>query len=275
MVYAARKQTAPRLPCFRTLRRLRVPTVWVPDERAEELLGILGSSFREEPGRESSSALPLDDKFRVILGVLAEVTAALDHSQRLGIGVFKDPQIFVGNCDWVSHSLLSVPSYLTSDEEESSKGLKEGVIESVIEGNSPISASLDTVLCEVCRLGALLYIDMVIYPTPPQAGVKNQLSKRLFPLLQSLEEISLWEEEALVADLVLWAAIMGAIAARYTELQDTYTEYIAQNCMAGSRSWEDIEPRLQSFFWFNAVFDGSAQQIWREAQGMATTPDHV
>ena len=278
MMYASRKQMPPRLPCSRTLRSLRVPTVWEPDERAEKLLKVLGSSFRDN-SEQQPSTLPLDDEFRMLLAVLAEVTVALDHSQRLGLDkVFKDPRIFLGNCDWVTHGLLSMPSFLTKGDGKSSGGLSGEDGEDISESPhsraaGSVSASLDSVLCEICRLGTLLYVDIVIYPTPPQAGVKNQLSRLLLPLLQSLEETSLLEEDALVVDLVLWAAMMGAISARCTELQDTYIDYIADNCTPKSRSWEDIELGLQSFCWFSSVCDESAKQIWCQAQDIAATPD--
>lgn len=260
MMYAARTQRSPRLPCTQTLRPLRVPTVWQPDERAEKLLKIIGSSFRDYTERPSS-VLQLENRFSMLLGTLSELCAALDHSQRLGMKVFEDPHVFIGNCDWVSHSLLSMPSFLAENNEKS--GEDGG------EANSSSSPSLDATLSEICRLGALMYIDMAIYPTPPQAGVKNKLSQLLFPLLRSLVETESLEGHSLVADLVLWGTMMGAISARSTELQDSYIDFIADNRIGRLRSWEEIGPRLLSFLWLNSVFDELARQLWHQAEQIA------
>ena len=281
MLYSFRTQTRPKLPCHRSLKPLRVPTVWQPDERAEELLAIAASSFLDDDS--GPPAVRLDDNFRRLLGVLGELSAALDHCQRLGLSVFKEPHIVLWNCDWVSHGLLSLYPYLP--EHDFSESVMEtegcgdvtmdagmmGADEGEADEADPVSHSPNSILSEICRLAALLFIDMVIYPTPPQAGVKNKLSKMLLPLLHStVADISLpTEYPAPLADLMVWGALMGAISARCTELQDEYIAFVADNCLDRLSSWGDIEPRLQSFVWLNDVFDEPAQKIWQQAKELA------
>jgi hypothetical protein len=281
MLYGFRTQTRPKLPCYRSLKPLRVPAVWQPDERAEELLAIAASSFLDDDS--GPPAVRLDDNFRRLLGVLGELSAALDHCQRLGLSVFKDPHVVLENCDWVSHGLLSLYPYLPEHDFSESVIETEGYEDVMMDADTigvdageadeadPISHTPDSILSEICRLVALLFIDMVIYPTPPQAGVKNKLSKMLFPLLQSTvaDTSLLTEYPAPLADLVVWGALMGAISARCTELQDEYIAFVADNCLDRLSSWGDIEPRLQSFVWLNDVFDEPAQKIWQQAKKLA------
>jgi len=281
MLYGFRTQTRPRLPCYRSLKPLRVPAVWQPDERAEELLAIAASSFLDD--ETGPPAVRLDDNFTRLLGVLGELSAALDHCQRLGLSVFKNPHIVLGNCDWVSHGLLSLYPYLPEHdfsesvvETEGQGGVMMDADETGVETAAADDAELDShspnaILSEICRLAALLFIDMVIYPTPPQAGVKNKLSKMLLPLLQSTvaDTSLLTEYPAPLADFVVWGALMGAISARCTELQDEYIAFVADNCLDRLSSWGDIEPRLQSFVWLNGVFDEPAQKIWKQAKELA------
>lgn len=239
-MYAIRSRQKPRFACKKTLKLIQHPSIWEPDQRATSLLDVLGSSFKDE------EALPfnLDDQLKIVILVVAEMTAGLDHFQRCGAKAFKNLLAMLNNTDWAAHRLASMSEF----EEEEGQELH------------------DNVWNEICRLTTLLYIDIASFPTPPQAGVKKTLCTLLLDKILMLAEYDYWMEVDLLKHLLQWAAMIGAIASRGVELEHLFTDFIADAFVSEDElTWNEVKERMVTFLWVDVVCDQPAKEIWEAA----------
>ena len=83
-------------------------------------------------------------------------------------------------------------------------------------------------LLELCRLGMLLFSNLVIYPLPPAAGVGSKLSLDLRKTIDCITIHDLWP---VYPDLLLWSTMLGAISANDGEDQLWYTTKLASTAV--------------------------------------------
>ncbi|CAH0022470.1 unnamed protein product [Clonostachys rhizophaga] len=250
---------SPRVPCQWGLRTLRHPKAWRPDDKAIKMLLVAGSYFGQ-PKKDSltSSGLRLDGQMCETVSVLAGCSVVLDHIQRVGPEVVMDPHVWMGNCNWACHKLLSLGALLPVTRE----------IYSEPEGEEKKALDVSAYCSELCRLAALLYFDQIIFPTfNPQAEIKSRLTSRLLDLLEAVQEGIDSHEWAMVCDLVRWAALIGAISSMAVGLavMDRYVTFIANHCMGDAMywGWEAVRDRLVSFLWVQDL-DQRGQKIWQK-----------
>ncbi|KAJ3454826.1 hypothetical protein MRS44_013426 [Fusarium solani] len=169
LFYSARAGCAPKFSCPRQLERLLGGGLWEPDAQASEMLVTCGQRLRQS----SDGAMPtyLDQSLAEIFRVMSEVTVALDHYCRGGEGAPDSLDVLLNNCDWAAHTTLSLPPYTPLPTAGEDKELN-------------VDASCT--LREICRLCALLHIDMVL-PTPPHTGIKLRHARSMLRLLETLE----------------------------------------------------------------------------------------
>lgn len=209
--------------------------MWQPDAQAKELLKSLGSAFKDK-----TLEISLDPELQTILLALAEITAGLDHFERCGAKPFKNLLVLLDNTDWAAHCLVSMPAF----EVEGYQGLHENIWN------------------DICRLSALLYIDIVVFPTPPRAGVKDTLSSLLYTKLLVLVECEYWGDSKPLMDVLFWATLVGAIAANGTVLEDSYTSFIADTFASeGFITWDDAQYHMKTCLWFSSVCDEPVKNI--------------
>lgn len=240
MIYAVRTQQKPRFACTKTLRSINHPSIWNPDKRAEELLDTLGSGFKDE-----NLTFALEQGLQTTLLTLAEMTAGLDHFQRCGAKPFTNLIPMLDNTDWAAHRLASMSSFV-GEEHESENEFDEDDLN------------------EACRLAAWLYIDIVVFPTPPQAGVKDTMSALLLPILEKMSRHG--EHMESLGGLALWAALIGAISARETALEDSYVALIKRLLVSlGGLPWDEAKELIKTFLWLSSVCDEPAKGVWERA----------
>ncbi|KAH6974836.1 hypothetical protein EDB80DRAFT_658828 [Ilyonectria destructans] len=248
IVHSCRTGSPPRFSCPRQLESMLHGGLWKPDPEAIQMLTTLGECFR--PGSDGSWPVYLDRKMVKPLQVMADITVALDHYCRGGQGAPASLNVLLNNCDWVAHTILSIAPYTRP----------------AASGDSPdqgSNASITTSLYEICRLCALLYVDMVILPTPPHTGIKLRHSKRMLRLIEDIQQEHP-TEDPLVTDFLTWATVLGAISAKFTRLQVPYLNHI--ETIARNTDWDTIHPRLRRCLWFGPVCDGPASTLWFEAR---------
>ncbi|KAH6962672.1 hypothetical protein BKA56DRAFT_636921 [Ilyonectria sp. MPI-CAGE-AT-0026] len=239
MLYNARLGSVPRFPCDRQLQTILQTELWQPDQKATHLLKILGKAFRPALGDESSGITSqLNQNMTDVLATMAEITVALDHFHRGGSGAPESLDVLANNCDWVSHKLLSTTSYLTPDVDELNAG--------------QLPMETGPVLREICRLSSLIFLDMIILPTPPHAQIKYRHSLAMLPLVSALQG-SEWNADGCVSEFLIWATMLGAVASRFTELHGSYLDLVYEYQARRCSTWETIRPRINRHLWLDCI----------------------
>ncbi|KAH7124803.1 hypothetical protein EDB81DRAFT_811884 [Dactylonectria macrodidyma] len=246
LVHCARVEATPSFPCPRQLKSILQGGQWTPNIEANEMLTTLGEGLPPSPYAWWPACLKR--KMINILRVMIEITAALDHYCRGGPGAPTSLDVLANNCDWVSHTLLSIPSYLKPSD-KSKLDRQPGL-------------DITTTLHEICRLCALLYLDMVILPNPSHTGIKLRNSTRLLRLIEEMQRREHIEDPHIL-EFLTWATVLGAIAARFTQLQVLYSNHIER--ISRNTSWGALYPRLKRYLWFRPVCDSPALRIWFES----------
>jgi hypothetical protein len=167
-----------------------------------------------------ASSLPDNTPSTKLLNILTlaqTVTTALTHYQNQNISAM-DPkstavsirQLILAR-NYVHHSMLSLP-----------------------EANSLWGSQF--ALYNVLRITALIYSDLVLFPLPKQTGVRGRYAAMLREVLQGKGSGvgGLWCDEAA---LMLWACLMGAVAA---------AEVIDVNHLESINSQEGMTPKAMS-----------------------------
>lgn len=209
------------------------------------MLATCGQRLRPSP--DGVIPIYLDQSLAKVFQVMSEVTVGLDHYCLGGEGAPDSLDVLLNNCDWAAHTALSLPSYIAMPTEDEDGG-------SVTE--------MSCTLREICRLCALLHVDMVLLPTPPHTGIKLRHAKsmlRLLKLLDKREPI----EDGQVSDLLTWATILGAIATRFTEFEGHYRTRVEK--LAQKTAWDLVKPCFEQHLWFAPVYEGPACSLWHEA----------
>lgn len=242
IVYSARVGCVPRFSCPRQLKPLLGDSSWEPDAQASKMLSTYGSHLRPSP----DGVIPdhLDQSLVEIFQVMSVVTVALDHYCRGGEGAPDSLDVMLNNCDWAAHTTLSISPYTCMSTEELGEEAK--IDDSCI-------------LREISRLCALLHVDMVLLPTPPHTGIKLRHAANILRLLEVLDKQQPIQGGK-VPELLTWATVLGAIAARFTELEDRYCARIDK--LAQGTPWDVVKACLQRHLWFGPVYDDPACGLW-------------
>lgn len=209
------------------------------------MLTTYGQRLRPSP--DGTLPIYLDQSLAKVFQVMSEVTVGLDHYCRGGEGAPDSLDVLLNNCDWAAHTTLSLSPYTTMPTEGEDE-----------ESGIDVSCTLR----EICRLCALLHVDMVLLPTPPHTGIKLRHAKNLLRQLEMLDKQEPIGDDQ-VSEFLTWATVLGAIASRFTELEVRYRARIER--LAQETAWDIVKPRLEQQLWFDPVYDGPACSLWREA----------
>ena len=123
----------------------------------------------------------------------------------------------------------------------------------------------DIMLC-ICRTAGLLFNDMVLYPLPYCSGRKILLASQLRDALHALTGDHCPRIDRF-NDLLLWASVLGAIAATLLRPQ---RKFFLENLRSLSQprwDWPTFKSILSSFLWYGPVCDPPAQKVWEDLQG--------
>ncbi|KAI5457556.1 hypothetical protein BGZ63DRAFT_394970 [Mariannaea sp. PMI_226] len=251
MLYNARLGRKPRFPFYRESRGSLRGDLWQPDEAANQLLETVGASFRQQEDHTSFMAkIQLDGDVTAALATVAEVTVALDHFCRGSPGAPPSLDVLANNCDWASHKLMSINSYLIPENGESS-----------ISYQSPLNPW--PLLREICRLSSLIYLDMVILPTPPHTKIKYNHAENMLPLILTVRGAS-FDSCGGISEFLIWATLLGAISSRFTELEGSYLKLLKD--ISEEDQWDRVKLLVKKYLWWDYVCDLPAKALWLEAR---------
>lgn len=114
-----------------------------------------------------------------------------------------------------------------------------------------------------CRLAAMIYSEMVLFPMPLIAGVKPRLAYMLRKALGSDVQIP---ETSSMTQLRLWMVIFGAIAAKGTENRLWYIERLSSlMTVIDSKEYSDFVRTMKRYLWWDYACQEPALAAWSEA----------
>jgi hypothetical protein len=127
-------------------------------------------------------------------------------------------------------------------------------------------------LYEICRLGLLIFSNMVLFPLPAESGV----AKRLVGLLREclLNAVILggdrdsWGPHS---GLLIWVSLLGGMSSTSASERGWYVSCLAHVMAAGTTSavpedWHVLEEQtLLRYVWWKYMCSLSGQTVWVEA----------
>ena len=202
------------------------------DKAAMAVAQQLGSGFRE------LYPLCLMDEVWKVIEAMCEVTVAVDHFHRGGREAPKMSDIIWARNE-TQHRLLSLPEYPLQP---------------------PSQANY---MYEVCRVAALTYSNIVIFPLPPASGVHTNLVLRLRNLLTHAIPAS----PKAHLHVILWAVTLGGISTSSSSERVWFLYQFAEvSTKLGLYQWSKIQECLSSLLWLDFVCEKEGVQLWLGAR---------
>lgn len=200
------------------------------DEEAVRLYTDLGAGFKYLDIMQQ-----VCPGFLEVLEMMCEVTTALDQYSRNATGA-PDIADLLKARNTVQHALLSAASRGSGSD------------------------SRRTIYEKLCRLAALIFSDMVIFPIPPAQGLKSRLAK----MLQStLERVDQEPATSIHSRLLVWITMMGAIASASTAYHCWYLQRLhSQLLQLKLTSWRDLRELCAKHLWWSPVCDVPGRSIF-------------
>jgi hypothetical protein len=201
------------------------------DAAAQEFDSELGSGFRYLRSTASGRGLLL------ALERICEVTVAVDQYQRGAEGA-PDMVDIVPSRNAAQHNLLSLQSSIVSADTE------------------------DVLIVHACRVAALIYNDIVIFPQPAAQGVKIRQAINLREALEHhFEQYSLERH----AKVLVWATTLGAIGTSFTPGQHWFIQRLSwQTSELGVDNWTSLQQICAKFLWWRPVCEEPVLRIWND-----------
>jgi hypothetical protein len=238
ILQASIKGTQPQLPFVGETESLVSSGRHVLDSKALALNTILGTGFEDAGVVDVSS-----DLYTALLAA-CELTAALDHLQRDE----NNPPTLADIVDarkYVQYRLISLPP------------------DSLSQLSTP-----DDFIYEAVRLASLIYSDLNVWPLPSSTGARPRLARQLCDCLQS-RHFSHSPDHILSADLLLWIAMMGAIASSNGKSAATarHEKYFVELLTSDDRalSWKALHAIMKRYLWCDFVVSPLGQNVWYRA----------
>ncbi|RDW72233.1 hypothetical protein BP5796_08267 [Coleophoma crateriformis] len=117
-------------------------------------------------------------------------------------------------------------------------------------------------LYECCRLSVLIYSIAVVFPIPNPGGALHNLVRRLKISIEGLESE---DYRKLYADVLLWALILGGIAA-LDMLERTWfvSKLSVLRKEQNLHNWKSVEDILECFLWLESACGAGGILLWSE-----------
>ncbi|KAK1984434.1 hypothetical protein LZ30DRAFT_711422 [Colletotrichum cereale] len=212
---------------------------------------LRASALLEKPGIEMQDAYCL----------MAEKAAAIrpDASEADAFHVdahFKEIILDIKACCWLIDAFYGrePPKYLEASEFVQYRNL---ILFRLL--------SLPPGVSEICRLAALVFNYGVLYPFPDPRilwNLSRQLGANLSDSPHTVDED---------AGLLLWAAMVGGIAAAGTMVYDSFAESVNKFAdVLGLENWSQTVALLESFIWLERACGVGGRTLWARARALSS-----
>ncbi|KIW69929.1 hypothetical protein, variant [Phialophora macrospora] len=216
------------------------------DHTAAQMMQVMGSGFSELQHEEMRQTLLL----------MCEATVALDHCHR---GGSLPPAIWD-----VARIRLAVQHRLCW-----------------FEPLTPEQTSLADIQSELCRLSALIYSDLVLFPIPEQSSVKQPL---LYDLSRALDKYESGHRSLeFDRDFLAWCVMLAAAASTsHTVFRSQYIQRLETVIRSDERlrNWDFYKGLVRRYIWWGYLLDPLAREAftavsWQDIDttGVGLAPD--
>lgn len=227
------------------------PWLWPVDPfillESDEFLTFSNTSPTSQSGfSELASHLPAQALYCFKSLSCIDLLMAETRRRRLGDG---EAKILITSRNTVHHRLLSMERQDTSDDTES-RGVSAAIF-------------------ECCRLSCLVYCQCVVFPVPSWTQGLRQPLAGLRDILQILSAESTQQN---IRPMVLWASLVGSVAALHTPLRSPFMNML-KDASVGLRiaSLSDILAIARTFVWSDSAGEQGAAVVC-ELAGIETYP---
>ena len=180
----------------------------------------------------------LQGSLLTVIHTIRDIVVGLDHYTRGGTDAPELMQIAMIR-NFAQHDLLSLPH-----------------ISSVI-------SSEEDCIYEVCRLSCLVFADMVLWPLPASAGIRERLAEKSSSALSACRLLSSWTK---YPSLLLWTTVLGGIAAKGTVREVYFFRQLDNGIIKRTvNAWPVVKSILQTFLWWDFTCDELAETFWQNA----------
>jgi hypothetical protein len=135
--------------------------------------------------------------------------------------------------------------------------------------SSMATTTIEELLADCTSLTALVYGELVLYPSPQEDHILLGL---LEELKGNLDIVDFWlsgeEDLGICSDLLLWATSLGAMAASSTLGEDTwFVQRLANSlyCCPKLQGWRGFVAVVSKFLWWRPVCNQMCKEIWKSA----------
>lgn len=123
-------------------------------------------------------------------------------------------------------------------------------------------ATADDCLYEICRHTAFAYMALALHPISRENSPNSELAKRLRALLSSASFHDLWST---YSSLLLWAAMLGGIMAKNTDMRSWYVRYLARSGVKHTLvTWSSLRDLLSTYLWLDSECEEEGLALWKE-----------
>ena len=121
-------------------------------------------------------------------------------------------------------------------------------------------------LYEPCRLAAIIFSLIVVFPIPASTAPFAELGRRLREALTDQDFRQIWPKSS---RLVLWILFMGGIAAVNSEHDRNWYVSVLERVAGRSLkidSWTGIKAVLEDHLWLEEINENDGKTLWREVE---------
>lgn len=157
----------------------------------------------------------------------------------------------------VTHRVLSLP---TAEELQQSRSGNGDDVSDSKEKRGHMA------LYEACRLAAMIYTIMVVFPLPRAQYTRGALIHALKDALQSVKV----DKSTIKGNAaMLWCLVLGGCCAEgldLGELHEWFLDRLVELCLdCGIEEWARVEATIRDFIWLRCACSDTGKRLWTRA----------
>lgn len=129
---------------------------------------------------------------------------------------------------------------------------------------------LESDVYRITRLTTFIYSDFVIFPTAEERRGRQRLARQLKDVLllsfqNMLDDYYQPPNSPAVDHLILWALVLGGVAAFDSADREWYVAQVFEHVSALDLTFNGLHAILETFLYYDYVFGEAVMDLWDEA----------